>query len=189
MIKYCNPVSYSVEKEMLIELRRQQWTTAQNLNLWFDSWCKFLVEKGFASIDAPLNQIKEGEVYVSPQQKRRVINLDETAISLDGSDGAVGGRPAKSVIISGIARAGTAVNKSGGKETLVCGSNAAGEAIPPIFILSSSAQEENRAVRLSWVSGLPKVTGLFGHKNMTVHSTIIMVNEKGGQMPMSSTEC
>jgi hypothetical protein len=52
--------------------------------------------------------------------------MDETKFSTDGSDGVIGGRPANSIAMLGVARAGTAVNKTIMPSTLMCGSNAAG---------------------------------------------------------------
>ena len=170
-IKTINPSSFSVKMERIVEFRRQQWTTFKNLDLWCDPWQLFLLNQCFATLDAPVGLTKEGEVYISNAQKRRIINLDETAISLDGSEGKSGGRPAVSYVASGVSRPGTAVNKSGGCETFVCGSNALGEPLPPTIIFSSKAQEENRAVRLTWVNGLPKVTVQFDHETEVTIST------------------
>ena len=126
---------------MVIELRRQQWTTRANLNLWFDSWKRFLLTMDFGMEKAPIGVRMEGEIYISNEQRKRILNLDETAISLDGSEGRVGGRPAASIVAKGVNRAGTAANKSGAKETLVCGSNAFAELMPPVLILLSSTQQ------------------------------------------------
>ena len=62
-------------------------------------------------------------------QKRRIINLDETKLSLDGSDGGIGGRPANVIVIKNLFRSGTATNKTNVSSTLMCGSNAAGKLI------------------------------------------------------------
>jgi hypothetical protein len=69
------------------EDRRIRWTTYQNLELWHDSWDDFLVQYGFATIDAT------GTVTVKEELKGRIINMDETCLSLDGSNGNRGGRP------------------------------------------------------------------------------------------------
>lgn len=110
----------SLDSESLIELRRQIWTTYGNLNAWYDGWEKFIVDKGFATKEA------DGTVTFSEQQKRRIINLDETKMSLDGSDGGIGGRPANVIVVKNAFRAGTATNKTSISSTLMCGSNSAG---------------------------------------------------------------
>jgi hypothetical protein len=79
--------------EFLQELRRQFWTTYENLDRWFDAWEAILVELGFASRDA------EGRIEIPEDQRRRICNCDETKLSVDGCDGGVGGRPANSVSV------------------------------------------------------------------------------------------
>ncbi len=114
-------MNISTDAEALIELRRQIWTTYGNLNAWFDGWERFVLEKGFACRGT------DGTVYFSELQKRRIINLDETKLSLDGSDGGIGGRPANVIIVKNQFRSGTATNKTNISSTLMCGSNAAGK--------------------------------------------------------------
>ena len=53
-VRVTNPCSFSIAIARIMELQRQQWTTFCNLNLWFDQWKTFLVEKGFVTLDAPL---------------------------------------------------------------------------------------------------------------------------------------
>jgi len=62
----------SLDKESLIELRRQIWTTYSNLSTWYDGWKKFVLDRAFAS------RSEDGSVHFSEVQKRRMINLDET---------------------------------------------------------------------------------------------------------------
>jgi hypothetical protein len=112
----------SLDSESLIELRRQIWTTYGNLTTWFDGWESFMVNKGFATRE------NDGNIIFSPSQMRHIINLDETKLSLEGSDGGIGGRPANVIIIKNICRSGTATNKTGNvSSTLMCSSNAAGK--------------------------------------------------------------
>jgi hypothetical protein len=111
----------SLDKESLIELRRQIWTTYSNLSTWYDGWEKFVLDRAFAS------RSEDGSVHFSEVQKRRIINLDETKLSLDGSDGGIGGRPANVIVIKNLFRSGTATNKTNVSSTPMCGSNAAGK--------------------------------------------------------------
>ena len=112
---------------------------------------------------SPLHHITmDGEIYVSDEQRKQILNLDETGLSLDGSKGRMSGRPAGTIVTKGVSRSGTATNKSGGSKTVNGGSNAYGEPMPPVLILSSAAQEENKSVQFAWVSGLPKVDVCFG---------------------------
>ena len=70
-----------------VEERRILWTTYKNLKMWFNNWKLDLLNLGFAT------QNLEGDVTISENQLYRIINLDETCLSLDGSKGNRGGRP------------------------------------------------------------------------------------------------
>ena len=63
------------------------WTTFQNLDLWFHSWEVFVVEYDFATINM------NGELIFDKKVKNRIANLDETCLSLDGSNSNRGGQP------------------------------------------------------------------------------------------------
>ena len=63
--------------------------------------------------------------------------------------------------------------------SLMCGSNAAGEPMPLHIMFSSTAEEENMAVKLSWIAGLPTVTWQFGHDVEKTFPASVTVNEKG----------
>ncbi len=86
-----------LSKEEVVEMRRQIWTTYINLNDWFDSWERFLVSHGFAAEITDESGTKE--IIFTDDQKRRIINVDETNLSLDGSDGGRGGGPACTVTV------------------------------------------------------------------------------------------
>ncbi|MGH7954904.1 MAG: hypothetical protein ACREOZ_02970, partial [Gloeomargaritales cyanobacterium] len=172
---------FEISKEQAIELRRQLWTTFDNLNDWFDAWEKHCVQLGFASEKHPYDDEFEGGVYFPEEQKKRIINMDETSLSLDGSDGLRGGRPAYSITVRGQSRPGTPTNKSSVSSTLMCGSNAAGEPLPLNICFSSDAQEEeNYQVKASWIQGLPQVSVRFGHVYPITCSATVTVNTKGG---------
>ena len=174
-IKKANASSLELSKEEVVEMRRQMWTTFSNLTDWFDAWEDFALRQGFAT--------KEGEstVCFSEDQKRRIINIDETNLSLDGADGGHGGRPACSITIKNCNRPGTAQNKSSISSSLMCGSNAAREAMSIHIMFSSDAKEEsNYAVNAAWILDLPRVTAQFGHDEEKTFAASVTTNEKGG---------
>jgi hypothetical protein len=80
----------------------------------------------------------------------------------------------------GIARAGTAVNKASMSSTLMCGSNAAGKALPIHVMFSSDAQEENYQVDARWLADFPRVRARFGHDDAEEFCAQVTVNERGG---------
>jgi hypothetical protein len=105
-IKAANAVVLELSKEQQVELRRQMWMTARNLELWYDSWESFCVEYCFG-IDDGTDHVKFTE-----EQRRRIANMDETKFSMDGTDCGIGGRPTNSITIANITRSGTGCNKA-----------------------------------------------------------------------------
>eukprot|EP00978_Attheya_sp_CCMP212_P011167 scaffold27367_cov24-Attheya_sp.AAC.1 len=55
-----------------------------NGNAKFDAWKEFFIDYGFALNNGPPEGF-EGEIYFSEERKRRILNLDENFLSLDGS--------------------------------------------------------------------------------------------------------
>ena len=164
-----------VSKEQVREMRRLIWCTPGNLQDCFDEWEGFVITNGFATRN------ETGDVIFTEDQKRRIINIDETNLSLDGSDGGRGGRPSYSISIKGCQRPGTGQNKSGLSSSLMCGSNAAGEPMPLHIMFSSSAShEENYSVNPAWLVGLPRVAAKFGHDEVQCFPPTVTTNEKGG---------
>lgn len=112
---------------------------------------------------------------------RRILNLDETCVSLDGSQGRSGGRPGHVLVVKGLKRSGTSTNKGGGTATVVAGSNAASEPLPLGLVLPTDAQDaENIELPGAVIHGLPKVEAQFGHDSVRTFGPIVMSNEKGG---------
>ena len=82
-MKACE-VSFSAGVQNLIEERHVCWTTYANLKLWFDSWKLDLLHLDFA-------ERKEDSIHIIEDQMGRIVNLDETCLSLDGNQGNRGG--------------------------------------------------------------------------------------------------
>ena len=68
------------------EARRIQWTQAKFLNMWFNTWEKNLITLGFA-----MREDGAKGISIPPDQLVRILNFDETALSLDGSGTSAGG--------------------------------------------------------------------------------------------------
>ena len=64
--------------------------TYANLDAWFENFRAFLIEFNFAGIG------DDGEPTFTEAQLRRIMNVDETEISLNASNTRAGGRPAVS---------------------------------------------------------------------------------------------
>ncbi len=68
----------------LVEEQRMRWTTFNNLNCWFDDWEENLVKLGFGMRVPGDNGVLK--VHVPDNQKARILNLDETAITLTAAN-------------------------------------------------------------------------------------------------------
>ena len=70
-----------------VEERRILWTTYANLLAWFNNFKIFLIKFGFSGVGG------DGEPIFDEEMKRRILNVDETEISLNGSKTRAGRRP------------------------------------------------------------------------------------------------
>jgi hypothetical protein len=114
-IKTQNSVILELSKEQQSEFRRQMWTTVKNIDECYDRWQSFCLEFGFADDDG------QGGITFSEEHKRWIVNMDQTKFSAGGSDGGTGDRPANSITMLGVSRAGNAVNKASTSSTPICG--------------------------------------------------------------------
>jgi hypothetical protein len=110
-------VILELSKEQHSQLCPQMWTTVKNLDEWYDRWQRFCLEFTFGDSDG------KGGIVFSEEQKWCIFNMDEMKFSMGGSDGGIGGLPANSITLLGVARAGTVMNKASMSSTLMCGSN------------------------------------------------------------------
>ena len=155
---------FMVGKANVVEARHLMWTTHYNIDKWFDTWKETLLELGFArekrDDDPPET---EGEIVFFEGQERRILNFDETDASLDDTKHSKGGRPPMTFLAPNIAGGGTSVNKSGYSITIICGSNSAGEPLPPHFQLKTLAQTaEKERFSVDWIGNSKDVVAQFG---------------------------
>ena len=157
------------------EQRRIQWTTYNNIKMWFENWENDLVELGFAFRD------EKGDVIIPKEQMRRILNVDESCLSLDGSKGARGGRPEVVFFDPRFPQLGAGTSKSSVTSTLIAGSTAAGEPVPPHFQFSSKAQTvEGERIRNEFVKHTRTTKGKFGRSDCIEHPVTVGLNLKGG---------
>jgi len=170
-------------KANVMEQRQLQWTTYDNLKLWYDTWKETLIDLGFGR-ERTINDcpsLGEGEMIFFPGQTSRIINVDETDGSLDDTTGQRGGRPPMVFSVPDMSGGGTAVNKSGYSSTIVCGSSAAGEPIPPHFQLKSLAQTDvGQRMNVNWFENCADVFVKFGLPEKTAMPCTFGMNERAG---------
>jgi hypothetical protein len=148
----------------IAEDRRVRWTTFANISIWF------------ATRDA-----NDGKVTIPPEQLYLIINFDEMCLSVDGSKGRRGGRPAITLHDPRLPYTGKITNKDSLTGTLVMGSNAVGKAFPPHFQYQTKATIEDRErVRAKVFLHCPRVLGKFGTDTETSWDCTFGLNTKGG---------
>jgi hypothetical protein len=153
---------------------RIRWTTYQNLALWFDSWEAFLIDYAFVIIS------ETGELIFEETMKK-ILNLDETCLSLDGNNGNRGGRPTVTYFDVRFPQLGKATSKSALTTTMISGSTAAGEPLLPHFQFQMSAQTaEAEAIRIETTRYMLDVRGTFGHESKQSFPISLGLNHKGG---------
>ena len=82
-------------------------------------------------------------ITIPPDQLVRILNFDETAMSLDGSLIAAGGRSKAVFYNPNSPLVGKAKSKESACTTMITGSNAAGEPILPHFQFQTLAQSQD----------------------------------------------
>ena len=144
-------------KGSFAEERRVRWTTYQNLELWFNTWERELLKLGLMQLDA------RGLPHIPREKLRQLLNFDETSLSLDGSSINRGGRPAAYWFDPRLPQVGITTAKTAYSSTMITGSNAYGEALPPHFQFTSSAQtDEGKMITVDCIRYMKKVWGVFG---------------------------
>ena len=104
--------------------------------MWFNNWGRDLVELGFTS--QPNNN---EDIHIPNDQIARIINFDETCLSLDGS-GRRGGKPEVVFYNPLLLQVDHGTSKSSLTTMMIMGSNALGAAIPSLFQLQTLALSE-----------------------------------------------
>ena len=117
----------------LQEERRHRWTTYANINCWFDNWERDLVSLGFGTLE-------DGNVKVPEEQKARVLNLDESALHLDGNKKKRGGRPSVIFFDGALPVFGLISSKTSQSTTFIMEAMHLGKYCPPTF---NSLQPQN----------------------------------------------
>jgi len=123
----------------------------------------------------------EGEVAFFAHQKRRIVNMDETDGSLDNTNGKRGGHKPMVFYAPDIGGGGTQAKKSSYSPTIICGSNAEGEALPVHFQLKTSAKTQDReCFNVEFMVHAHEVNVRFGHKEVKAFPCSYGLNENAG---------
>ena len=134
------------------EHTKSNWTTYEKIFQWFDDVKEPLIASGLAENQLVLDEHGNvlSELTFSKCAKRRIIIMDETHHDL-GICGDKSGYRNVTYHNPGMQRSGSAATKSSRHITGVYASNAAGEALPPMYIFDTTVQsKENFQVRPEW---------------------------------------
>ncbi len=105
-----------------------------------------MVDYGFATIS------QTGERIVAENLKKRILNMDETCLSLDGSKSNCGGRPTVTYYDVCFPQLGKAMSKSALTTTMISGSTAVGEPLIPHFQFQTSAKmDKAEAIQIEMI--------------------------------------
>lgn len=161
-------------KETQQEARRIAWTKACYILSWFVGYRRVLLEKGFA--------VENDDGTVRFLDVGRIINIDETHLTLDEASAAgKGGRPAQCMYDPNLSRTGRAAHKTSMSMTLMAGSTAAGRMLAPHVQLPTSATaEERQRIRADVAMHFPTFLWQVGSGDEVSLEPTFGCNEKGG---------
>ena len=136
------PEQVQAATKVTMEEARSKWTTVLNLQQWFDDAKMDLIKSGLV-INKEVRD-EEGQLlseldFRSEEVRRRIINMDETHhdLSITGDKGG-----SRSLVYNNptLQRGYKKTVKPGRHVTGVYATNAAGEALPPLYIFDSGAK-------------------------------------------------
>ena len=164
-----------------MEQRRLEWTTYTNINIWFETLKRFFIDKGFAREKTDGDDC-DGELIYLEGQTNRILNLDESEVSTDGTTKLSGGRPVSklSSTDSSIPKGATTCNKSGYSATFIGGSTVSGWPLPVHIQAKSEAQVLNQKINVNFFKYAHRVKGVYGYGGVTEVGMTIGANPKAG---------
>jgi hypothetical protein len=169
-------INLDATKSTNAEDRWIRWTTYRNLSLWFDNWEDELVEQGFADRNLITNKISSLE----PNQLKRILNFDETCLLLNGSTSKHGGPPEVILFDPRFSMVGKATLKSLLSTTMITGSSAAGDPIPPHLQFLTKSMSVNSCFHYDIAKYMPQICAAFGSKEERLFPVMFGQNKKGG---------
>ena len=133
-----------------------RWTTYKNLSIWFDEWESKLCWLGFGYHN------EHGLFIIPDEQLKHIVNFNETALSLDGSEGRCGSRPAVGFYDPNLP-AYKRTSKSSMTLTMITAFSAAGESLAPHFQFPTKAKnKDNMKIECEILEKTKLENGQFG---------------------------
>jgi hypothetical protein len=164
----------------LREVRRVQWMVHETQKKHFVNWETFCVEYGFAA-PAELGVDKRKHGHIVFHDPSRIIQCDEYAFALNGSDEKSGGRPPMLPSATSIQHdPGQSTNKTSEKCSVLQAVNFADEAFPPFFIFPTKAKQENVKIDPRQVRSFQQVFGQYGLEQPVWWDSYVAKTSSGG---------
>ena len=136
----------SISNKISVEDARSQWTTHGNLDKWFDDAKLDLLKSGLVRDILVLDghgKVESELDFRGEDVKRRIINMDETHHDLSITGDKAGTRALKYHNPS-LQRGPHCQVKASHHVTGVYATNAAGEALPPMYIFDSRGLQRRK---------------------------------------------
>jgi len=165
------------------EALRAAWLTCDNQLMNYEQWEFWCVDLGFARYATEDEKATQGNLVFYQDQERRIVQFDEMGFSLDGKKNGKGGRPAAVPKNPALPDPQQPTSHSNQKVTCLCGMNYACEAIPPLFVVASGA--ENPKLQQRFLLNMHQVKGRFGYppveegKDSRAFSTHVAFSKEG----------
>ena len=139
--------------EHKMEKRRLIWTTYRNINIWFENLKHFLIDKRFVCEKTYGDRLVLNELVYFESQSNRVLNIDESEVSTDGTSKISGGRPLTNLFStdSDLPNGEKIGNKSGYSATFIGVVTLSGWPIPAHLQVKSEGQAENIKISIDFL--------------------------------------
>ena len=107
--------------------RRLIWTTYRNINIWFETLKRFLIDKYFLREKTYEYRLVLSEIVYFESKSNIIINLDKREVSTDVTSKLPDGRPLTKLLLEygDLTKGATISNKSGYSSTFIEGSTLA----------------------------------------------------------------
>ena len=153
-----------------------------NINIWFETLKKFLIDHGFARDKDKGEVTVSGELVYFYGQRDRILNIDESEVGTDGTSKLSGGRPVTKLSSSdsSLPQGATMSNKSGYSATFIGGSTLEGWPIPPHLQVKSEAMAKNIKLSLGFFQNIKSVRGKLGFHEVKYFGMTFGANPKAG---------
>ncbi len=135
-----------------------------------------MVKQGFADRDLIINTISSLQL----NQLKRILNFDETCLSLNGSTSKRGGCPEVILFDPRFPMVGKATLKSSLSTMMITGNSAAGDPIPPHLHFMTKSMSVDSRVHYNIAKYMPQIREAFGFEEERLFPITFGQNEKGG---------